>query len=107
MLIAHAAGEAAAPTAGGGLLSMVPFLLIWGAIFYFLLIRPQKKRQKAMMNMLDALQVGDKVVTTGGVMGKILKIKEDSVVIETGSAGNKSEIKFEKNSIARVLTIHE
>ena len=106
MLTAYATGSAAAPQgAAGGGIGMIIYLVVMVAIFYFLLIRPQKKRQKAMQNMLDALQVGDKVVTAGGIMGKVYSIKEDSVVIETSA--DKTKINFEKNSISRVLTIHE
>ena len=106
MLTAYATGSAAAPQgAAGGGIGMIIYLVVMVAIFYFLLIRPQKKCQKAMQNMLDALQVGDKVVTAGGIMGKVYSIKEDSVVIETSA--DKTKIKFEKNSISRVLTIHE
>lgn len=95
----------AAQGAAGSGIGMIIYLAVMVAIFYFLLIRPQKKRQKAMQNMLDALQVGDKVVTAGGIMGKVYSIKEDSVVIETSQ--DKTKIKFEKSSISRVLTIHE
>ena len=78
-----------------------------GIDLYFLLIRPQKKRQKAMQNMLDAMQVGDKVVTAGGIIGKVVSIKEDNVIIETGQLPDKAKIKFEKSAISKVLTIHE
>ncbi len=84
-------------------LTFAPFVLI----FYFGIIRPQNKQRKAMQNMLDGLQVGDKIVTIGGIIGKVTKIKEDEVVIETGVANEKSTIKFQKNAISRVLTIHE
>ena len=104
MLTAYAT-NAAVPQAAGGGIGMIIYLVVMVAIFYFLLIRPQKKRQKAMQNMLDALQVGDKVVTAGGIMGKVYSIKEESVVIETSA--DKTNIKFEKTSISRVLTIHE
>ena len=77
------------------------------AIFYFMIIRPQKKQRKAMQDMLAGLQMNDKVVTIGGIIGKIVKIKEDEVVIETGSGAEKSQIKFQKGAISKVLTIHE
>ena len=83
----------------------VIYLVAMIAIFYFLLIRPQKKRQKQQQNMLDAMQVGDKIVTIGGIMGTVYKIKEDTVTVETSS--DKNKIKFEKSAIAKVLTIHE
>ena len=82
-------------------------LVVFIAIFYFILIRPQQKQKKAIQNMLDGLQMGDKIVTIGGIIGKIVKIKDDEVVIETGVGTEKSTIKFQKNAISRVLTIHE
>lgn len=99
---AQAPAEGAAP--GGGM-GLILYLVVMGAIFYFLLIRPQKKRQKEQANMLDNLVIGDKVVTIGGVIGKVAKIKEDSVVLETTT--DKTKIKFEKSAISKVLTIHE
>ena len=101
----NTANQAVPEGAAGGGMGLILYLVVMGAIFYFLLIRPQKKRQKEQANMLDNLIVGDEVVTAGGIMGKIVTIKEDSVVIETGA--DKTKIKFEKNSISRVLTIHE
>ena len=107
-MIAYAAKEAAATTqqvpAGGGAFTLI-YLAAMVAIFYFLLIRPQKKRQKQMMQMLDSLQVNDEVVTAGGIMGKVVTIKEDSVTIESGA--DRTKIKIEKSSVSRVLTVHE
>ena len=107
-MIAYAAKEAATATqqvpAGGGAFTII-YLAAMVAIFYFLLIRPQKKRQKQMMQMLDSLQVNDEVVTAGGIMGKVVTIKEDSVTIESGA--DRTKIKLEKSSISRVLTVHE
>lgn len=82
-------------------------LVIFIAIFYFLILAPQKKQRKAIEQMLAGLQMGDKVLTIGGIIGKIVKIKEDEVVIETGTGNEKSTIKFQKSAISRVLTIHE
>lgn len=82
-------------------------LVIFIAIFYFLILAPQRKQRKAIEQMLAGLQMGDKIVTIGGIIGKIVKIKEDEVVIETGTGNEKSTIKFQKSAISRVLTIHE
>ena len=66
---------------GGGLLSFLPFVLII-VIMYFLMIRPQVKRQKERQKMIDAIQKGDKVVTNGGIHGKIVGFTdEDKIVI--------------------------
>ena len=85
------------------LITFLPMILI----FYFMIIRPQKKQQKKMAEMLASLQVGDKIVTVGGIVGKITKIKDDEVIIETGAGAEKSHIKFQKAAISTVLTIHE
>ena len=66
---------------GSALVQMVPFLLIL-VVFYFLLIRPQQKRQKETQQMLDALKVGDPVITTGGIYGRIVKVAEKEVTVE-------------------------
>lgn len=101
---AAAQGAAQGAPAGGGLFTII-YLAVMVAIFYFLLIRPQKKRQRQMADMIDNLQVNDEIVTTGGIMGRVASIKEDSVTIETGA--DRVKIKLEKNSISRVLTVHE
>jgi len=74
--------------------------IIFLIIFYFLLIRPQQKRDKAIKEMRNSLKTGDNVVTIGGVVGKIVKIFEDEVTIEIGS--DKTKITLEKWGIARV-----
>lgn len=91
----------------GGMGLLVIEIVIFIAIFYFLILAPQKKQRKAIEQMLAGLQMGDKVLTIGGMIGKIVKIKEDEVVIETGTGNEKSTIKFQKSAISRVLTIHE
>lgn len=62
------------------------------AIFYFLLIRPQQKKDKKVREMRSNLEVGDKISTIGGIIGKIVKIKEDMITIEVGSDKTKFEI---------------
>ena len=73
--------------------------------FFWWMSRSNKKREREQLLMMDSLQVGDEVVTIGGVIGKISSIKEDSVVIESGS--DKAKIRFEKSAIKTVLTVHE
>lgn len=75
---------AAANPAGAGLGTFIlPIAFL--VIFYFFAIRPQKKREKEITEMRDNLKVGDEVVTIGGIYGKIIKLKEDIVILETGS----------------------
>lgn len=104
-----AAGGAATGAPASGIASIV-WIVVMVAIFYFMLIRPQKKQEKKTREMLAALQVGDKVVTAGGICGKITRIKDDVVFLETGSTGNPAErsvIKLERAAIKTVQTIHE
>jgi len=77
------------------------YIVVIIAVFYFLLIRPQKKQEKKTREMLSALAVGDEVVSIGGIKGKIRKIKDDVVVIETGA--DKTPIEFEKGAIKSVV----
>ena len=76
-----------------------PLILIF-AIFYFLIIRPQQKRDKERKNMLSELKEGDDVVTIGGIFGRILNIKEDVVTLEVG---DKVKIKVTRSAIGNVL----
>lgn len=74
-------------------------------LFYFMLIRPQKKREKEAKAMIDAMKVGDKVVTIGGICGKVTKIKDSYCWIETGNIGTQDEksiIKFERDAVKTV-----
>lgn len=64
--------------AGAGLVGLAPLLLIF-AVFYFLLILPQQRRQKKWQAMLQELKPGDKIVTSGGIKGTILAVKDDAV----------------------------
>lgn len=95
---------------GNPIWSMLFPLVLFILFFYFILVRPQKKQEKKQKEMLAALQVGDKIVTIGGICGKITKLKDEYVYIETGSVGNpneKSIIKFERSAVKTVETIHE
>jgi len=79
MFATPAYAQAAGGGAAGGLASFIPIILIFG-IMYFLMIRPQQKKMKEHRAMVDALSRGDQVVTQGGLIGKITKVKEDNEV---------------------------
>ncbi len=79
--------------------SFLPFLLLI-PLFYFLMYRPQKKQEKETAQMRSNLTIGDEVVTIGGIMGRVVKVKDDYVVIETGS--DRTKIKFRKSAIGSV-----
>ncbi len=84
------------------LVSLFPLILMV-LIFYFILIRPQKKKEKQLREMLAALKVGDEVASIGGIHGKISRIKEDVFVLETGVGTTKSFITIERSAISRLL----
>ncbi|WP_299324322.1 preprotein translocase subunit YajC [Parasphingopyxis sp.] len=85
---------AAAPSGGTGafILQLVPLILIF-VIFWFLLIRPQQKRMKDHRAMIDAVKRGDRVVTGGGLLGKVTKVKDDEVEIDLGGGQKVTAIK--------------
>ncbi len=80
------------------LVQLLPLVAMF-AIFYFLLIRPQQKRQKAVQSMQSNLQKNDRVVTIGGLHGIIDSIDEDKVVIK---AGDGSRLTFDRNAVREV-----
>lgn len=86
------------------LMTFIPLVLML-VVFYFLLIRPEKKRAKKMKEMLDNLQVADEVVTTGGIIGRVLSVKDDTVLIETG--GDRTRLRVLRSSIAENRTTHD
>ncbi len=103
---AGAAGETAGavnPTA-----TLISQLVIFGVIIffmYFIMIRPQKKKEKEQKNMRNNLQIGDVVTTIGGITGIVVRKTEDTVVIETGS--DKSKIRVKIWAISENETIHD
>lgn len=76
----------------GGTLLLVFYLVIFGGAIYFMMIRPQKKKQKAEEKLRNSTQVGDEIVTIAGVYGRIVAIKEDSLIIESGPDRAKQRI---------------
>ena len=71
---------------------MIVMMAALFAVMYFVMIRPQKKKQKEEQNMRDSIQVGDEITTIGGIMGRVVTVKEDSIIIETGADRNKMKI---------------
>jgi preprotein translocase subunit YajC len=94
---------AAAGGTGSFISTIIPFVLIIG-IFYFLIIRPQNKKQKETQRMLDTLKKGDKVVTIGGIHGVIqtIKEKEKSVILKVDDY---TKIEFSRSAISSVETV--
>ena len=91
-------------TAGGGTMGMemiLIYVVLIGAMMYFMAIRPQKKEQKKVQAMLAALEIGDSVLTTAGFYGVVIDIADDTVIVEFGSNKN-CRIPMEKSAISRV-----
>ena len=83
-----ALAETATATAAGGtgdMLSMIIMIVVMVAVFYFLLIRPQRKKDKAVKDMLGSLKVGDRICTIGGIYGTIASIKDDTITLYVGA----------------------
>lgn len=78
----------ATTAAGGEFISMIIMLVVMFGVMYFLMIRPQKKKEKAVKNMLDALKRGDRICTIGGLYGTVTAVKDDTVTIKLGSEQN-------------------
>ncbi len=96
-----AAQSGATETGGGSFLFMVIFLVfIIG--YMFLLTRKDKKNQQAEQNMRDTIKIGDEVLTIGGVIGKVVTVKDESVDIETGA--DRTKLRFTKSAIAKNIT---
>ena len=94
--------QAAAPE-GGALMGMLPIILMF-VILYFLMIRPQMKRQKEHRNLIAALAKGDEVVTAGGMLGKVTKVNDSYVTVEVSELAEKPvEIIMQKSSVSAVL----
>ncbi|MFZ5560683.1 MAG: preprotein translocase subunit YajC [Pseudomonadota bacterium] len=100
LFIANAYAEGAAPAAGPSMTGQLVMLGIFALVFYFLLLRPQLKRQKEHKNLIEALQKGDEVVFAGGLIGTIQKIDGDFAVIELASG---VEVKVQRAAIVATL----
>lgn len=98
-MISIAYAQAAGGSVQGGLMQFLPLIAIF-AIFYFLLIRPQQKKQKELKKLIDGLQKGDEVLTAGGIIGRIKALDELYVEIEIA---NNVAIKMQRTSVVNVL----
>lgn len=111
MLTALLETQSTAATAAAGenswLIAVVQFLplLLVIVAMYFILIRPQRKREKESQKMRNNLQVGDEVTTSGGIVGRVVSLREDTVVVETGS--DRSKIRVKRWAIQSNETLHD
>jgi preprotein translocase subunit YajC len=86
-----------------GLLSLVPFLLIF-VVFYFLLILPQQRRQKKQRELLAAIKKGDKIVTTGGIWGTITNLDKETVTVQIA---DNTKVRMQRDHVARIRATEE
>ena len=94
--------QQASPMGNTGMIFM---LIGMFALMYFMTIRPQKKRQKEEQEMRNAVEVGDEITTIGGICGRVVSVKDDTIVLETGS--DRVKIKFKKYAIQTNHTANE
>lgn len=100
LLIAAQTAPAGPQAPGGGGLGMfVPMLLMF-AVFYFMLIRPQQKKQKQHQEWLNSLKRGDDVVTQGGIIGKIVHLQDAVVTLEVGEKDAKLKLKVLRSAVS-------
>ncbi len=101
MNIAYAMGQAGTGAQGGagGIASFVPLILMF-VIFYFLLIRPQQKKTKAHREMIDNLKTGDRIITSGGLHGRVTGVSENTLTVEIAE---KVRVKVNRASVSALL----
>ncbi len=97
------ATDTATTTVAGFDIGSIVMIVAMVGILYFMMIRPNNKKKKEEAKMRDALQVGDEITTTGGMVGRVVSIKEDSILFETGN--NKTTIRLLKSSIYSVTPL--
>lgn len=84
----------------GSSIGTILIIVLFVVVVYFLMIRPQKKQEKETKNMRDNLQVGDEITTIGGIIGKIVSIKEETITIETSH--DRTKIRFLRSAVRSV-----
>lgn len=99
MFISNAYAQAAAAGPESSLMSFLPIIIMF-AVLYFLMIRPQMKRQKEQKSMIEALAKGDEVIAAGGLVGKVTKVGDAYVTLEVA---NGTEIVVQKGAVATLL----
>ncbi len=93
-------GQPQGGDAGGGMISTVIMFALIIFIFYFMIIRPQSKRQKERQKMLEAMKKGDKIVTSGGLHGKIVGMEDKTVLVEIA---DNVKVKVEKSAVSAII----
>ena len=95
-----AGGEGSGAMAGFSGISTIIMLVVVVVVFYFFMYRPQKKQENETNAMRNGLQVGDEITTIGGIIGKIVSIKDETILLETGN--DKTKIRILRSSVRNV-----
>ena len=101
----EAATDAATTPSPYTSLISIGMLVLFVAVMYFVMIRPQRKQQKQEAKMRSELQIGDEIITIGGIYGRVVSLKDDSIVIE--SSGDRSKLQVTRTAVAQNLTVHD
>jgi preprotein translocase subunit YajC len=99
LILAQAQPAAPSPGPGGGIGFFIPFIFIF-VIMYFVLFRPQKKRQQEQQRLISSLKTGDRVVTNAGIHGLIANVKETTVILKVA---DNVKLELEKSAVTNVL----
>lgn len=102
----YLANSTAASSSSSMLWTIIYMVVIFG-VFYLLLIRPQQKKKKKEEKMRSNVQIGDEITTIGGIVGRVVGIKEDAdvLILETGT--DRAKIKIKKWAVGSVITVHD
>ena len=103
VMLAEAAASGGSTTSA--MLSMLITFVPLFAVFYFLIVRPQKKREKEEKEMRESISIGDEIVTIGGIIGLVVRQTDDTLVIETG--GDRSKLRIQKSAVKENVTARE
>ncbi len=103
VILAEAAASGGSTTSA--MLSMLITFVPLFAVFYFLIIRPQKKREKEEKEMRESISIGDEIITIGGIIGLVVRQTDDTLVIETG--GDRSKLRIQKSAVKENVTARE
>jgi preprotein translocase subunit YajC len=100
LLVSDAYAQSTGGGLGGGGMGQIVILVVFVGVFYFLLIRPQQKRMKEQQAMLSRLAAGDEVVTTGGILGRIIEVNDTFITLEIADG---VRIKVQKSQITQLM----
>ncbi len=93
-------GAGTTPAAGGNMWTSIIMLVGLVVVFYFFIIRPQKKQEKEATALRNSLSIGDEVTTIGGIIGRVINVKDDTFVLETTK--DRTRIRFERSALKRI-----